>query len=501
MERLLATAGCTIDTVKMDIFRQEALVELRPKTMQLLLLMLERAGQVVSKEEMLNTIWDDVNVDEQVIFQSIKELRKNFSDHNPIKTIPRKGYVWVAEIEALDKEHASNSEVTDKKRSTDRKGLWLGTLATMIVLFIGVWAIWETPQKSSVTGSVIILPVKTSPSTADQKWLQFGAMDHLIHQLQSNDQVAVLSTDYVLDVMTRAAMPISRSQQNTEDFLDKLFQVSGASLVVDVTVTGSPGDYQLIYHFYESGKRDRGAIFDGNVLDGLDQIAKVIAQKTGQEVMVRQKDYHSSFSNQLMASGLSLMHVDPSGAKEIFEAAIIENANDITAYRLATQSAMMHGDATSAGLLIERAMQHPLLGKNPEEALRLYFFAAAISAQQLNFDEAARLLEQTNRLGEKQSDWLYLAYASELEGQLAQVNNDFKLAEQHYQQALQYHAILQCPLGRSNGLVYLSKLAKQMGDIEQAKKLALEASHLVTTRGLELVNTEAIDWQNHLLSL
>ena len=70
----------------------------RAKTSQVLQLLLEGKGQIQSKENILQTIWNDVVVDEQVIFQSIKELRKVFGDSDVIKTYPRKGYAWIPSI-------------------------------------------------------------------------------------------------------------------------------------------------------------------------------------------------------------------------------------------------------------------------------------------------------------------------------------------------------------------------------------------------------------------
>ena len=71
---------------------------IRPKTLALLLFMIERQGQIVSKEQLLSHIWDDVTVNEGVIFQSIREIRQMFAELIVIQNHPRKGYQWVAEV-------------------------------------------------------------------------------------------------------------------------------------------------------------------------------------------------------------------------------------------------------------------------------------------------------------------------------------------------------------------------------------------------------------------
>ena len=61
---------------------------LRPKTFALMLYLVEHQGEVMTKERLLAQIWDDVHVDEQVLFQSIAEIRKifGFSAHGSCLT-------------------------------------------------------------------------------------------------------------------------------------------------------------------------------------------------------------------------------------------------------------------------------------------------------------------------------------------------------------------------------------------------------------------------------
>ncbi len=66
----------TVDVTRRQIITPQQILNVRPKTFSLLLQFLENPLQVLSKDLLLNNIWDDVTVEEQVLVQSIRELRQ-----------------------------------------------------------------------------------------------------------------------------------------------------------------------------------------------------------------------------------------------------------------------------------------------------------------------------------------------------------------------------------------------------------------------------------------
>jgi transcriptional activator of cad operon len=80
---------------------QETKIE--PKTMEVLVFLASRPGAVVSQREIEATIWPDVVVTSQSLYQSIAQLRKVLGDDarqpHYIETVPRKGYRLVAPVE------------------------------------------------------------------------------------------------------------------------------------------------------------------------------------------------------------------------------------------------------------------------------------------------------------------------------------------------------------------------------------------------------------------
>lgn len=85
-----------LDVARGWLTRDAEIIPLPPKAVLLLNLLLQRAGQVVSKEQIFTAIWPDVIVEESNLSQYVHLLRKTFTQYgspkNLIETIPRVGY-------------------------------------------------------------------------------------------------------------------------------------------------------------------------------------------------------------------------------------------------------------------------------------------------------------------------------------------------------------------------------------------------------------------------
>ncbi|MBC5829664.1 MAG: winged helix-turn-helix domain-containing protein [Candidatus Eremiobacteraeota bacterium] len=76
-------------------------ISLGPKVVETLLALLERSGEVMTKDELLDRIWPEGYVEEANLAQNIYVLRKTLAVHwnvKPIETIPRRGYRLTAPV-------------------------------------------------------------------------------------------------------------------------------------------------------------------------------------------------------------------------------------------------------------------------------------------------------------------------------------------------------------------------------------------------------------------
>ena len=91
-----------LDCAQRRLLRSGQDVYLPPKTFELLHHLLRNRGRVLTKDELLEAVWPDVNVVENTLAQRIREIREALGDgaHGArfIKTVPRVGYQFMAEL-------------------------------------------------------------------------------------------------------------------------------------------------------------------------------------------------------------------------------------------------------------------------------------------------------------------------------------------------------------------------------------------------------------------
>ena len=97
-------------------------VSVPPRLMDLLRFLAEHAGEVVTRQELVENCWDRSCVTDQAVTQSVFELRKILRDGRPskgvpvyIQTVPKRGYRLIAEVEF---ENAADASVFPSRRET-----------------------------------------------------------------------------------------------------------------------------------------------------------------------------------------------------------------------------------------------------------------------------------------------------------------------------------------------------------------------------------------------
>ena len=68
--------------------------KLRPKSMALLRFLVENAGRLVNRDEIMQAVWPDVIVTDDSIAQCVKEIRRAIGDETMLRTLPKRGYLF-----------------------------------------------------------------------------------------------------------------------------------------------------------------------------------------------------------------------------------------------------------------------------------------------------------------------------------------------------------------------------------------------------------------------
>ncbi|HVF30272.1 MAG TPA: winged helix-turn-helix domain-containing protein [Pyrinomonadaceae bacterium] len=102
----------TLDVANRQLTREEIPIPLTPKVFETLQVLIEHAGQLVPKEELMRSVWQDRFVEESNLTFNIKMLRKALGDDagqpRYIETVPRHGYRFIAETSRVLKNRSAS---------------------------------------------------------------------------------------------------------------------------------------------------------------------------------------------------------------------------------------------------------------------------------------------------------------------------------------------------------------------------------------------------------
>src|SRR5215467_9074638 len=86
--------------------RQGQPVALAPKVFDTLVILVQNAGQLITKDDFIKQLWPGVFVEEVALAQNISQLRKalggNAEDVQIIQTVPKRGYRFTLPVRVLD---------------------------------------------------------------------------------------------------------------------------------------------------------------------------------------------------------------------------------------------------------------------------------------------------------------------------------------------------------------------------------------------------------------
>src|SRR3954462_13213485 len=96
--------GFTLDPARGVLANpQGAEAALRPKSAEVLRHLAEKAGRVVSREELMQAVWPNVIVTDDNITQCVAEIRRSLGDAGTrlLRTLSKRGYLLTAEVKRV----------------------------------------------------------------------------------------------------------------------------------------------------------------------------------------------------------------------------------------------------------------------------------------------------------------------------------------------------------------------------------------------------------------
>jgi len=285
-------------------------IKLPPQAFQVLQMLVERPGQLISREEFHRALWPaDTFVDfDQGLNSAVKKIRDALNDsaETPryIETLPRLGYRFVGEVNGRDSTdvlgsvHGNNaSEEVSRKpmpvappaRRQDLR-IRIVSLAVVILVLVesGIYLLsHRVPATNSSIRSIAVLPLENLSGDPDQEYLADGMTDELITHLAKLGSPRVISRTSVMRYK-RALQPLPEIAQalKVDAVVEGSIAISGNRVRVTVQLIRAADDQHLWAEEYDSEM--------GDMLALQRQIAGSIAQEVRAKLGPEQQTYFAA---------------------------------------------------------------------------------------------------------------------------------------------------------------------------------------------------------------
>jgi TolB-like protein/DNA-binding winged helix-turn-helix (wHTH) protein/Flp pilus assembly protein TadD len=293
-----------------ELWKQGRKVRLEGQPVQILICLLERSGELVTREELRGKLWPaDTYVNfEHGLNAAVKRLRRALNDsaENPrfVETLPRRGYRFLAPVESVKPEEGmlAIAEITpDSPVSTPEEpphiddghtlepAHWLpahkkSVFAVVLVLAILMaWKLRPRDSQSPVIRSLAVLPLENLSGDPSQDYFSDGMTDELITELGQISGLRVISRTSVMTYKgARKPLPQIARELNVDTVVEGTVMRSGNQVRITAQLIEAPADKHLWAQSYEGDVRQ--------ILTLQRQVARAIAEEIHIELTSHERD-------------------------------------------------------------------------------------------------------------------------------------------------------------------------------------------------------------------
>ena len=186
-----------LDASERVLLRDGLPVTLLPKYLETLLVLVERVGHVVEKEELLDKVWPGVFIEEGNLARHIFNLRQVLGDspdgRKYIETVPRRGYRFIAAVRedgasaALERASPASLTAEPGASHTPKRSARLWLLALSAVLAVTAMVVsrhfWTHPGPPGARVMLAVLPFVNLSGDAQEDYFADGLTEEMIAQL------------------------------------------------------------------------------------------------------------------------------------------------------------------------------------------------------------------------------------------------------------------------------------------------------------------------------
>ena len=271
-------------------------IKVQQQPMKLLEILLERPGEVVSREELRRRVWTNEAFGDfdQALNIAIAKLRSALDDSADtprfIETLPKRGYRFIADVSVVDTDVRTKepgSSAADLVRSQNkieqgneiRKGGLtivaptpkprIGPMGRIVValaivlslLAVTLWQFRSRGRAPSSIRSLAVLPLENLSGDASQGYFADGMTDELITDLSQISALRVISrTSVMVYKGARKPLPQIARELNVDAVVEGTVLRSGDDVRITAQLIDASTDKHLWSQSYEGELRDTLAL-------------------------------------------------------------------------------------------------------------------------------------------------------------------------------------------------------------------------------------------------
>lgn len=252
------------DSTRLSLECDDGPVQLPPKSLQTLKVLLERRGETVSREELMSKVWHEAFVEDSNLTVAVSLLRKTLSaiagPDELIQTVPREGYRFIADVnetihiseqpilvERLSMERITfDSELYEPetgralfRRPSFRRGT-AAAICTSLFVLVGIVYFWNPLKTASGVSentiqNIAILPLRSAGGDGDSEALRLGIADSLITSLNNSGDLNVRSINAVSRYLDSQEEPVSIGKQlDVDRVIDGTYQIVSGKIRINL---------------------------------------------------------------------------------------------------------------------------------------------------------------------------------------------------------------------------------------------------------------------------
>jgi len=277
-----------LDLRTAELRKHGLLVRLQEQPFQVLAMLLDHAGEVVTREELQKKLWSaNTFVDfDHGLNKAINKIRDALGDsaESPrfVETVARRGYRFLAEVKAADAAPMRSPELVPPPQPTaeiqNPPGLAvkpathkdhvpaLAWKVFVLVLFIlmasfATWKFYSRNRPSPNIRSLAVLPLESLSADASQDYFADGMTDELIADLGQISALRVISRTSVMPYKrARKSLPQIARELNVDAVVEGTVLRSGDRVRITAQLIQATADKHLWAGSYEGDLRDTLAL-------------------------------------------------------------------------------------------------------------------------------------------------------------------------------------------------------------------------------------------------